>query len=85
MPDTPTEQVIEMLWREGFDVMLFLPVRGYWRRQDVHRWEAQAIRREDGRRVRLVSWRTVTDCAKAVRLNVDEETDQLFFDVSPIP
>lgn len=69
------EQLEELLCDLGFGVPhgAIRPVSGYWRKQDVFRWEAQLI--FEGREVAVCSWDTVTDC---VRFGIECHRDGAF-------
>lgn len=62
---TPTNKLLEMLEQSNqWRVTVFLPARGRWRREDVHRWEAWADDLNMGHSVHLYSWYTITECAR---------------------
>jgi hypothetical protein len=59
---TPTEKVKSLLEEEGFSNVVIYPVSGYWKSQDVMRWEGFA--EKDGVKAPIGSWFTLTDCAR---------------------
>lgn len=63
---TPTERLQELLFAEGFIEASIRPNLGYWshRHQDVCRWEGDAVRLSDRKRVSFLAWSTVTECAR---------------------
>lgn len=61
---TPTAILLDKLDDLGFTVKTFLPARGYWRRVDVARWEADVIRRADEVPVTLYCWEPICLCAR---------------------
>jgi len=68
-------RLIRLLDVAGFRVesQELYPTRGYWlhRHQDCYRWEAVAVRKDDGQTFRLYSWQTMTACVRAGVVTVD--------------
>lgn len=79
----PRDRLRALLEKEGFVVDFFDVPRGYWRQQDCHRWEAWATKAGMPVRINLVSWDTMTKCAR--RGIVITEERSWYFDVSAAP
>jgi len=60
----PIERLEDMLCDLGFKIpyRAIQPARGYWKNQDVFRWEARLV--FEGREVSVFSWNTVSDCVR---------------------
>lgn len=63
---TPTERLWERLESLGYTVERIDVPRGYWTHvtQDVTRWEARVHHPDKPRITTIVSWDTVTACAR---------------------
>lgn len=69
------ERLEKLLSDLGFAVPVdaIRPVQGYWKRQDVYRWEARLG--FEGREVSVCSWDTVSDC---VRYGIELHRDSAY-------
>ena len=75
---TPKEKLESLLDAEGFRVTLLFGAKGYWRKEDVARWEAWAIK--DGQKVYLYSYSTMTSCArKGISISIDQGIPRYFY------
>lgn len=69
------ERLEKLLSSLGFAVPVdaIRPVQGYWKKEDVFRWEARLS--FEGRDVSVYSWNTVSDC---VRYGIELHRDSAY-------
>lgn len=58
----PSERISQILEEMGYKNVLIIPCLGFWRRQDVYRWEAQGDK--DGFTFSIGCWETMTEAAR---------------------
>jgi len=87
------EKVKRLLTDAGIDFMPFdgdslVPVSGYWKKQDVYRWESVGLccRHEvTGRPMQMsvCGWSTMTECVRSKNLVLTEPDMPHMFEVDP--
>jgi hypothetical protein len=78
---TTQEKLVELLEKQGFHVEFLTPVSGFWKKQDVYRWEGVVTAPDRHGRYSIGCWDTMTRC---VRYGIKVDYDHPTYEVSAV-